>query len=408
MSHSPPARIRRALLSVGAAVVVVAGTVAIAVHEHRGTPGIGVAAAAAPPPATPVDVAEVVNRPVTDEQSYSGRLQAVDTVDVRPLVSGTIVAVHFRDGAMVKKGSPLFTIDPRPYAAEVDRAAAQLAAAQAQYGYAAADAARAQRLLKDNAIAQRDVDDKQSGGLAAQANVKAARAALETARINLDHTRLSAPFDGRVSRAELTVGNIVSAGANAPVLTRLVSVSPIYGEFDVDEQTYLRYLGKNTQRPGSAPVPVRLGLADKTGYSRAGVVDSIDNALDTRSGTIRVRARFPNADGSLLPGLYARIAVAGNRPHPAVLVSDGAIQTDQDKQYVMVIGANDRAEYRTVTPGNAADGLRVITQGLRAGERIVVNGLQRVRPNDRVAPHRVAMPSAGANADGKAGTAATS
>lgn len=401
MSNTQPPRTLRKRLSVAAAVVL-AGASLAALHGFSGHDAVSTASAAIPPAATPVDVAKVVERTVTDEQSYSGRLQAVDRVDVRPLVSGTIVAVHFRDGAIVKKGDLLFSIDPRPYAAEVARAAAQLAAAQAQYRYASTDAARAQRLLNDNAIAKREFDDKQSGSLAAQANVKAAAAALDAARINLGYTRIVAPVAGRVSRAELTLGNVVAAGANAPVLTRLVSVSPIYGEFDVDEQTYLRYIGKNARRGAAASVPVRLGLADENGYSRDGVIDSIDNALDTRSGTIRVRARFDNADGALLPGLYARIAVAGNLPHPAVLVSDAAIQTDQDKKYVMVVGKGDVAEYRIVTLGNEADGLRVIADGLKPGERVVVNGLQRVRPNDHVAPDAVPMPSA------QPGAAATS
>ncbi|SDV50650.1 efflux RND transporter periplasmic adaptor subunit [Chitinasiproducens palmae] len=399
MSTIQPPRTKRTLLSVAAAVVATGAAIAV-FHSHSGPTAVSTAAAAAPPAATPVDVAKVVDRTVTDEQSYSGRLQAVDRVELRPLVSGTIVAVHFRDGAMVKKGDPLFSIDPRPYAAEVARASAQLAAAQAQSSYASADAARAQRLLNDNAIAKRDFDDKQSGSQAAQANVKAAAAALEAARINLGYTRIVAPVSGRVSRAELTVGNVVAAGANAPVLTRLVSVSPIYGEFDVDEQTYLRFIGKNARRGGTS-VPVRLGLADERGYSRSGVVDSIDNTLDTRSGTIRVRARFDNTDGTLLPGLYARIAVAGNQPHPAVLVSDAAIQTDQDKKFVMVVGSGDKAEYRIVKLGSENDGLRVITDGLKSGERVVVNGLQRVRPNDRVAPNPVPMP----NAQGGTGSA---
>jgi multidrug efflux system membrane fusion protein len=188
----------------------------------------------------------------------------------------------------------------------------------------------------------------------------------------------------------MTVGNIVSTGSSAPLLTTLVSVSPIYASFDVDEQTYLRYLSHDSR----ASVPVSLGLANEDGYSRDGKVDSVDNRLDTGSGTIRVRARFDNGDGALVPGLYARVKVGGGAPHPAVLVDDAAIGTDQDKKFVMVVDHDNRAQYREVTLGTQSDGLRVIVKGLQPGERIVINGLQRVRPNDVIKPNAVAMSSA--------------
>jgi multidrug efflux system membrane fusion protein len=351
------------------------------------------AAEAANHPSAPlaeVDVATVVSKTITDYQNYSGRLEAVDKVDIRPLVPGTIVAVHFADGALVKKGDPLFTIDPRPYIAEVDRATAQLAAAQARQGYTSTDAARADRLLTDNAIAKRDYDQIHNAAREAAANLQAAQAAVETAKINLSYTNIVAPVSGRVSRAEMTVGNIVSTGSSAPLLTTLVSVSPIYASFDVDEQTYLRYLSHDAR----GTVPVSLGLANEDGFSREGKVASVDNRLDTSSGTIRVRARFDNADGSLLPGLYARIKVGGGTPHPAVLIDDAAIGTDQDKKYVMVVDKDNRAQYREVTLGTQSDGMRVIVKGLEPNERIVVNGLQRVRPNDVIKPNAVAMAGA--------------
>lgn len=380
-------RASRTTLLAGAAVFVAAAGAAGFIH-YRTAPFVATASAALTPPAPPeVDVSAVVAKSITDLQQYSGRLQAVGSVDIRPLVSGTIVAVHFKDGAMVKKGDPLFTIDPRPYAAAVDQAAAQLVAAQARNGYASTDAARAERLLADNAIAKRDYDEKQNAAHEALANVEAAKAALTSARINLSYTNITAPIDGRVSRAEMTVGNIVSTGANAPLLTTLVSESPIYAAFDVDEQTYLRYLSKD----GRHTVPVMMGLADETGYSRQGVIDSVDNRLDTRSGTIRVRARFDNADGVLVPGLYARVEVGGGMPHPAIMVDDAAIGTDQDKKFVMVVDKDNKAQYREVTLGSEHDGLRVITAGLGAGERIVVNGLQRARPGSAVTPNPVPM-----------------
>ncbi|VVD68524.1 Efflux pump periplasmic linker BepF [Pandoraea morbifera] len=346
-------------------------------------------------PTVEVDVANVISRTVTDWQSYSGRLDAVDRVDIKPLVSGTITAVHFKDGQLVKKGDPLFTIDPRPYAAEVDRAAAQLASAQAREVFTSTDLARAQRLIADNAIAKKDFDQKENAAREAAANVKAARAALETARINLGYTQIVAPVAGRVSRAEITVGNTVSAGAQSPALTTVVSVSPMYAAFDVDEQTYLRYLARDTGKSG---VPVDLGLANESGYSRKGTVYSVDNRFDTTSGTIRVRARFDNADGALVPGLYARIRVGGGEPHPALLVDEAAIGTDQSKKFVLVVDPANKVQYREVQLGERHGGLVEIAGGLKEGERIVVNGLQRVRPGDPVTPKTVKM--AGDTGDG--------
>lgn len=376
--------------ALGALLVV--GTVAgLGFNHGRNSSPVSTAQAAdMPPAAADVDVAMVLARTITDWQSYSGRLEAVNHVDVRPLVPGTIVAVHFKDGALVKKGDPLFTIDPRPYLAEIDRAAAQLSAAQARANYASTDAARADRLLADNAIAKRDYDEKQNATREVAAGVKAAKAALEAAQVNLGYTTISAPVSGRVSRAELTVGNIVSTGPNAPLLTTLVSVSPIYVSFDVDEQTYLQYLGRDR----NATVPVSLGLANEEGYSRKGTITSVDNRLDTSSGTIRVRASIDNADGMLVPGLYARVKVGGGEAHPAILISDAAVGTDQAKKYVLVVDSAGKVQYREVQLGSLHDNLRVVTSGLKAGERIVVNGIQRARPNDTVRVNMVKMTDA--------------
>jgi multidrug efflux system membrane fusion protein len=375
------------------AIAVAVGVYGVLKDDWLGAVSSATAAASAPP--TEVDVAAAIGREITDYQSYSGRMEAIDRVEIRPLVSGTIVAVHFKDGALVRKGDPLFTIDPRPYVAEVERTSAQLAAAQARNGYASTDAARAERLLHDNAIAKRDYDLAQNAAREASANVKAAQAALDNARINLGYTAIVAPVAGRVSRAELTVGNIVSTGASAPLLTTLVSTSPIYASFDVDEQTYLRYLSHDS---GKA-VPVSMGLATEDGYSRDGVVDSVDNQLDTTSGTIRVRARFKNDDHVLLPGLYARVKVGGGSPHSAVLIDDAAVGTDQDKKFVMVVDGEGRVQYRGVALGPLHDDLRIVTKGLKPGERIVVSGLQRVRPNDTVKANVVQMSHAKIAAD---------
>ncbi|AJW94841.1 efflux RND transporter periplasmic adaptor subunit [Burkholderia gladioli] len=371
---------------------IAAAALAVVVAVGGGAFGVIRASASAPqnaaPPLQEVDVANVLSKTITDWQTYSGRLEAIERVDVRPLVSGTIVSVNFKDGALVKKGDVLFVIDPRPYQAEVDRTAAQLAAAQARDGYAQTDWQRAQRLIGDNAIAKRDYDEKQNAARESAANVKAAAAALEAARINLGYTRIVAPFTGRASRAEITLGNVVSAGASAAPLTTLVSVSPIYASFDADEQTYLRYIGN--QRDGRK-VPVDLGLANESGYSRNGVIDSVDNRLDTSSGTIRVRARFDNADGTLVPGLYARVKVDGSAPHPALLVDDAAINTDQDKKFVFVVDAQGKVAYREVQIGSLHGNQRVIAGGLQASDRVVVNGTQRVRPGEQVKVHMVPM-----------------
>ncbi|WP_186094974.1 efflux RND transporter periplasmic adaptor subunit [Burkholderia gladioli] len=371
---------------------IAAAALAVVVAVGGGAFGVIRASASAPqnaaPPLQEVDVANVLSKTITDWQTYSGRLEAIERVDVRPLVSGTIVSVNFKDGALVKKGDVLFVIDPRPYQAEVDRTAAQLAAAQARDGYAQTDWQRAQRLIGDNAIAKRDYDEKQNAAHESAANVKAAAAALEAARINLGYTRIVAPFTGRASRAEITLGNVVSAGASAAPLTTLVSVSPIYASFDADEQTYLRYIGN--QRDGRK-VPVDLGLANESGYSRNGVIDSVDNRLDTSSGTIRVRARFDNADGTLVPGLYARVKVDGSAPHPALLVDDAAINTDQDKKFVFVVDAQGKVAYREVQIGSLHGNQRVIAGGLQASDRVVVNGTQRVRPGEQVKVHMVPM-----------------
>ncbi|CAM2183865.1 membrane fusion protein, multidrug efflux system [Paraburkholderia sacchari] len=382
MSLNSHSRTRIAL--VVAAVLVVGGLGSLVAMRLDSHPAV----AAEAPPAPEVDVAAVLKRDVTDWQSYSGRMAAVEKVEVRPQVSGTIVSVNFRDGALVNKGDTLFVIDPRPYQAAVDQAAAQLAAAQARTGYAQSDWQRAQRLIGDNAIAKRDYDEKQNAAREANANLKAAQAALEAAQINLGYTRIVAPVSGRVSRAEITVGNVVSAGASAPPLTTLVSVSPIYAEFDADEQTYLDYISR--MKDGSK-VPVELGLANETGYSRSGTIESVDNRLDTSSGTIRVRARFDNADGALVPGLYARIKVSGSAPHAALLVDEAAIGTDQDKKFVYVVDGAGKVAYRTVRTGGQQGNLRVIVGGLQAGERVIVNGTQRVRPGEAVRSHEVPM-----------------
>lgn len=322
----------------------------------------------------PVEVAEVVSRKITDWSSFSGRLEAVDRVEIRPQVSGVLTAVHFKDGAVVKKGDLLFTIDQRQYAAEVF-------GAEARADYTASELARAERLLAENAIAKRDFEEKKNAAHAAQA-------ALRIAKLNLEFSQIRAPIDGRMSRAEVTVGNLVTANAGAP-LTTLVSSEKIYASFDVDEQTFLKYI--NPARAGKHALPVHLGLANESGYSREGSIHSIDNRLDTGSGTIRVRALFDNKDGQLLPGLYARLRLGGGQEREAILINEKAVGTDQSKRFVLVVDKNNNSAYREVKTGATQDGLVIVESGLQPGERIVVNGLQRVHPGAPVTPQAVDM-----------------
>ncbi|MFW2159841.1 efflux RND transporter periplasmic adaptor subunit [Acinetobacter beijerinckii] len=342
------------------------------------------------PPAATVDVANVISQTITDWQEYSGRLEAIDQVDVRPQVSGKLIAVHFKDGSLVNKGDLLFTIDPRPFEAELNRAKAQLASAEAQVTYSSANLGRNQRLIQSNAIAHQELDQAENEARSANANLQAAKAAVETARLNLEYTRITAPVSGRISRAEITIGNVVSAGNGAQVLTSLVSVSRLYASFDVDEQTYLKYI---SNQHNSAQVPVYLGLANESGFSREGYISSIDNNLNTTSGTIRVRATFDNPKGVMLPGLYARIRLGGGQPRAAILISPTAIGVDQDKRFVVVVDAKNQTAYREVKLGAQQDGLQIINSGLQVGDRIVVNGLQRIRPGDPISPHLVPMPN---------------
>lgn len=347
------------------------------------------------PAATPVSVATVVQSQVAAWDEFSGRLEAVERVDVRSRVAGAVQSVHFREGALVKQGELLITIDPAPYAADVERAEAQVVAAQARVAYTRSERDRAQRLWDERAIAQREYDERVSGQLEADASLRAAQAALQSARLNLGYTQVRAPVAGRVGRLEITVGNLVAAGPGAPVLTTLVSVSPIYASFDADEQVVARAL-KDLPSGASARsqlerIPVQMGTAANSDTPRLGKLQLVDNQVDAKSGTVRVRAVFDNADGSLMPGQFARLRMGQARNGSALLVNERAVGTDQSKKFVMVIGADNRAEYREVRLGAHVDGLRVVTDGLKADERIVVNGLQRIRPGALVAPKPVAM-----------------
>jgi multidrug efflux system membrane fusion protein len=350
---------------------------------------------AAPPP-TPVSVAVVEQRDVTLWDEFSGRLEAVERVEVRPRVAGAVHAVHFREGALVKAGDLLITIDPDPYAAEVERANAQVLSAEARLTLAKKEQERARQLQKSNsgAITEATVDQRVGAYREAEGNLGAAQAALRAAQLNLNYTEVRAPVSGRVGKLEVTVGNLVSAGTAAPVLTTLVSVDPIYASFNADEDVVMRALKALASTAAATQIdriPVQMETATSNGTTFEGHLQLIDNQVDARSGTVRVRAVFDNPDGRLMPGQFARLRMGQAKSAPALMVSERAIGTDQNKKFVMVVGDDKKAAYREVSLGAFVDGLRVVTKGLQPGEHIIVNGLQRVRPGAEVAPELVAM-----------------
>ena len=341
-------------------------------------------AAAVQPAALPVQVHVVEEHEVATWDEFSGRLEAVERVDVRSRVAGQVQSAHFTEGALVKAGDALVTIDPEPYAAEVDRAQAQVLAAQARVRYTRSERERAQRLWQENAIAQRELDERVNAAQEADANLRAAQAALTSARLNLSYTEVRAPVAGRVGKLEITVGNLVAAGPGAPVLTTLVSVHPIYASFDADEHVVLRAL-----HAGVSSVPVEAETVTNGGRQLRGRLQLIDNQVNTKSGTVRVRAVFDNRDGSLIPGQFVKLRMGKASPEAVLLLSERAIGTDQDKRFVIVVGPDDTAIWRQVTLGGSANGQRIVSAGLEPGERVVVNGLQRVRPGALLAPQPV-------------------
>jgi RND family efflux transporter MFP subunit len=334
--------------------------------------------AGGPPEAAPVSVAAAVQRTVSDNYEFTGRLEAPRWVEVRARVGGTIEKVHFRDGARVAAGSLLFTIDPLPYEAELARAQSQLSAARSRAELATQELARAQKLLESKAVSRQEFDQLTSGAATSSADIRAAEAALRIAQLNLGYTKVTAPMAGQLSRADLTEGNLVTPQS---VLTTLVATQTVYAYFDGSEQVFLR-LRKG--EPGLRTV--RMGLADESGFPHEGRIDFVDNRLNPQTGSIRMRGVFDNARGQFTPGLFARLQLAGGVPYPAVLTPERAISTDQSRKLLFVVGEGNVAQPREVQLGALMDGMRVITQGLKAGELVVVDGLQRVRPGAPVTP----------------------
>jgi membrane fusion protein, multidrug efflux system len=351
-------------------------------------------AVAAPPQVT---VAQVISRPITEFEEFTARFEAQERVEIKPRVSGYIASINFTQGREVKKGEVLVTIDARPYEAELKRAKAQLAQARSAQELAKSERDRAVRLLDSHAISREEYDTRIAGIEQANANTDAADAAVDSAALNLEFTQVKAPISGIISRAEVTAGNLVSAGQT--LLTTLVSIDPIYVSFDSDEQAYLKYLELGRSAKSVNRQPVFVGLAGEAGYAHQGVMVFVNNEIDPATGTVRARGLLDNPDHQFLPGMFARVKLPGSAAHDALLINDSAIGTDQSAKYVLVVGADNRAEYRPVSIGPIVDGLRVVREGLSAGDTIVVNGLQRVRAGSTVTPARVAMgePSRGQN-----------
>ena len=343
-------------------------------------------------PAPAVSVAEVIEQQVTEWDELTGRLEAPESVDIRPRVSGFIDKVAFEEGSLVKKGDLLFQIDPRPFEAQVKRLQAELQQARATERRTASEAERGERLRANNAISAELADARASAASEAKSAVAAIQAQLDAAKLDLGFTRVTAPIDGRAGRALITAGNLVNAGE--ALLTTLVSTDKVYAYFEADERTYLKYreLARNGER--SEETPVYLGLSSEAGHPHLGHMDFIDNQVDPRTGTIRGRAVFDNRDGRFTPGLYARLKLVGSATYDAVLIKDVAVGTDLGKKFVLVLGEDDTVNYRAIELGPKLEGLRIVRSGLEEGETIVVNGLQRVRPGNAVQPEDVPMADA--------------
>lgn len=352
------------------------------------------AAPSAAMPAPQVSVAGVLSEPVQRWDEFTGRVSAVDSVELRPRVSGYVQRVAFAEGQDVRKGDLLFVIDQRPYRAALDQAQAQLERARSEASLAAAQDARAQTLIDAKAISREDFESRRAASRQGNAAVRAAEAAVAAARLDLQFTEVRSPIDGRAGRVLVTTGNL--AQADATLLTTVVSQDPVYVDFEADERAWLRY-GQQAGDGERAVVrdPVQVGLASEDGYPHAGTVDSVDNQVDPGTGTIRARARVANPDRVLIPGLFARVRLAGNGTAQALLVDDKAVLTDQDRKYVYVLGEGNTAQRRDITLGSLANGMRVVETGLKPSDRVIVNGLQKVfMPGMPVAPKQVAMRAA--------------
>ncbi len=373
----------------------------------------GAQPANAPPPPK-IDVAQVISRDVVEWDEFTGRLDAVNSVSIRPRVSGFVAAIRFDEGSMVKKGDLLFEIDARPFQAEVDRLRAEVERANATVQRATSELERARRLSSENAMSPEERDRRAAFAKESAAQVSAVEAALRAAELNLQFTRVTSPISGRVGRAIVTIGNLVSSGpGEATLLTTVVSLDPIYASFEADEQTFQHYidLARQGKRVSARAIglPIHMALANEEGFPHEGRLDFLDNQIDPATGTIRGRTIFHNHDLSLTPGSFVRLRLPGSASYRALLIQDRAVGTDLDKRYVYAIAAGGTVEYRAVQLGPIVDGLRIVRSGLKEGDVIVVNGLQRIRPGAVIDPVKGPMEASliavdvngGASASGK-------
>lgn len=339
----------------------------------------------------PVDVAGVVTKEVRVSDEFNGRVWATNTVDIRPRVTGYIDRIAFREGQMVHKGDLLYVIDPRPYKDAADSAKAQLDQMHAAADFAKIQSDRAERLKRSDAVSQEELQNRGSDLLQSGARVNAAEAALASAELNLSYTEVRSPIDGRISRTQLTVGNL--AQADQTVLTTVVSVNPVWVYFDCDEQSYLRFQQSSHHGTGvGSENPVRIALANEQGFPHAGHIDFVDNQLNPSTGTIRARVVLPNPDNTLTPGLFARVQLQSSVPTQAMLIDDKAVLTDQDRKYVYVVGPGNTALRKDIVLGGMNDGLRVVKSGLTEQDRVVTGGVQLIFfPGAPIAPKEVSM-----------------
>ncbi|MEB6223414.1 efflux RND transporter periplasmic adaptor subunit [Pantoea anthophila] len=352
----------------------------------------------APPPPPEVSAAPVLIKPVSQWDNFNGRVEAVQSVQLRPRVSGYIESVNYREGDEVKKGQVLFTIDDRSYRAALEQARAELARARSQASLARSESGRSEKLIGTQAISREVWEQRRAAASQAQADVLAAEAAVDMAQLNLDFTRVTAPIDGRASRAMITPGNLVTAGDSASVLTTLVSQQQMYVYFDVDENTFLHYQAMARQGQQRHALPVEIALVGDQGFPHQGKVDFLDNQLTASTGTIRMRALLDNQARQFTPGLFARVRLPGSAQFEAMLIDDKAVLTDQDRKYVYVVDGEGKAQRRDIQPGAMVEGLRIVKAGLQSGDRVIVAGLQKVfMPGMPVTAQQVAMRAAAAH-----------
>ncbi|HEX4119020.1 MAG TPA: efflux RND transporter periplasmic adaptor subunit [Verrucomicrobiae bacterium] len=353
---------------------------------QKSAPG---AEAAAPPPA-PVTVNQPISKEVTEWDEYQGRIEPVASVEVRARVNGYLESIHFTDGAEVKQGDLLFVIDPRPYQAELDRAQAELAEAQTRFELASNDFVRGQRLLKAKAISEEEADARAKAEREAAAAIQSSAASVEMAKLNMDYTHVTAPISGRIGRKMITVGNLVNASqGESTLLATIVSMDPIYCYFDADEGAILKYqkLAREGQEASlnGGKVPCEVELGNESGFPHRGLLDFVDNHVDSQTGTLEVRALLENHDRILQPGFFARARVPGSSKYAALLIPDLAVGTDQSQKFVFIVDDKDMVQYVPVSLGPLVDGLRVVRSGLKPNDWVVVNGLMTIRPGVKVA-----------------------